>query len=52
MEHQLDDTHDGRARSWVTSANDPSSDFPMQNLPFGVFRPRSTSEPLRGSVAI
>jgi fumarylacetoacetase len=24
--------------SWVTSANDPISDFPIQNLPFGRFR--------------
>jgi fumarylacetoacetase len=52
MEHPLDHTHDARARSWVTSANDPSSDFPIQNLPFGVFRPRGTSEPLRAGVAI
>src|SRR5690606_11865359 len=27
-------------RSWVESANEPSTDFPIQNLPFGVFRPR------------
>ena len=25
-------------RSWVASANDPGTDFPLQNLPFGVFR--------------
>ena len=25
-------------RSWVTSANEPQSDFPLDNLPFGVFR--------------
>ncbi|WP_367847184.1 fumarylacetoacetase [Rhodoferax sp. WC2427] len=25
-------------RSWVASANDPASDFPLQNLPFGRFR--------------
>jgi fumarylacetoacetase len=24
-------------RSWVTSANDPACDFPIQNLPYGVF---------------
>jgi fumarylacetoacetase len=33
----LDDTHDPRLRSWVSSANEPSTDFPIQNLPFGVF---------------
>ncbi len=25
-------------KSWVASANDPGTDFPLQNLPFGVFR--------------
>lgn len=24
-------------KSWLASANDPSSDFPIQNLPYGVF---------------
>lgn len=24
-------------RSWVASANDPASDFPIENLPYGVF---------------
>jgi fumarylacetoacetase len=33
-----DDTHDPRLRSWVPSANAPASDFPIQNLPFGVFQ--------------
>ena len=34
----LDETHDPAAKSWVTSANDPASPFPIQNLPFGSFR--------------
>jgi fumarylacetoacetase len=25
-------------KSWLTTANDPGSDFPIQNLPYGVFR--------------
>lgn len=25
-------------KSWVLSANDPQTDFPLQNLPYGVFR--------------
>jgi fumarylacetoacetase len=25
-------------RSWVASANEPQSDFPLENLPYGVFR--------------
>ncbi|MGQ0741350.1 MAG: fumarylacetoacetase [Alphaproteobacteria bacterium] len=32
------ETHDLRRKSWVESANDPAGDFPIQNLPFGVFR--------------
>lgn len=27
-------------KSWLVSANDPGSDFPIQNLPYGVFRHR------------
>ena len=33
---QLDDTHDPARTSWVESANG-HPDFPIQNLPFGVF---------------
>lgn len=29
---------DRSQRSWVVSANDPDSDFPLANLPYGVFR--------------
>ena len=34
----LDASHDAALQSWVESANDPNSDFPIQNLPFGRFR--------------
>jgi fumarylacetoacetase len=34
----LDETHDPTLTSWVESANEPGTDFPIQNLPFGVFR--------------
>jgi fumarylacetoacetase len=34
---KLDATHDPKLKSWVSSANEPSTDFPIQNLPFGVF---------------
>lgn len=37
MNDQLNETHDPTARSWVESANSPDTDFPMQNLPLGVF---------------
>lgn len=38
MIHGVDSTHDAALRSQVDAANDPESDFPIQNLPFGVFR--------------
>jgi fumarylacetoacetase len=47
----LDETHDPRARSWLDSANRSGCDFPLQNLPFAVFR-RNASETFRGGVAI
>ncbi|HEY2849060.1 MAG TPA: fumarylacetoacetase, partial [Gemmatimonadaceae bacterium] len=34
----LDESHDPALHSWVGSANDAGTDFPVQNLPFGVFR--------------
>ena len=43
-------THDPSLKSWVESANDPSTDFPIQNLPFGVFS-RGDEQP-RCGVAI
>lgn len=48
----LDATHDPQARSWVPSAHRTGTDFPLQNLPHGVFRRRGSDEPWRGGVAI
>jgi len=48
----LNETHDARLRSWVASANAAGTDFPLQNLPFGVFRRRGSQEKFRGGVAI
>ncbi len=48
----MDATHNPKLKSWVESANDPASDFPIQNLPFGVFRRKGTKEAPRGGVAI
>jgi fumarylacetoacetase len=45
-------THDPKLQSWVESANDPATDFPVQNLPFGVFRKKGSKELPRGGVAI
>ena len=48
----MNETHNPKLRSWVESANDPASEFPIQNLPFGIFRRRGREEPPRGGVAI
>lgn len=39
----IDHTHDPKLRSWVESANRPGCDFPIQNLPLGVFQPPGES---------
>ncbi|MDM0021269.1 fumarylacetoacetase [Variovorax saccharolyticus] len=38
MALNTDTTHDASLQSWLESANDPATDFPIQNLPFGRFR--------------
>ncbi|MFT3815984.1 MAG: fumarylacetoacetase [Acidovorax sp.] len=49
---ELNHTHDVNARSWLESANASGTDFPIQNLPFAVFRRSGTEEAFRGGVAI
>lgn len=49
---RLNDTHDPQLRSWLQAANLPGCDFPIQNLPFGVFRRRGSGATWRGGVAI
>jgi len=46
------DTHRPDRRSWVESANAPRADFPIQNLPFGVFRDWEGDDSPRVGVAI
>lgn len=48
----IDSTHDPELQSWVESANASGTDFPIQNLPFAVFRRAGSAEPFRGGVAI
>ncbi|WP_092007005.1 fumarylacetoacetase [Polaromonas sp. OV174] len=48
----LDFTHDASAKAWLASANAPDSDFPLQNLPLGVFRRAGSQEAFRPGVAI
>ncbi|MBX7055781.1 MAG: hypothetical protein K1X36_12570, partial [Pyrinomonadaceae bacterium] len=42
--YEINETHDPNLKSWVESANDPNTDFPIQNLPFCVFKRRETNE--------
>jgi fumarylacetoacetase len=49
MPIELNATHDPARRSWVESANTPGADFPIQNLPFGVF---DDGKGARGGVAL
>ena len=46
---KLNETHDPSRKSWVASANQPGTDFPIQNLPLGIFRNGGVT---RGGVAI
>jgi fumarylacetoacetase len=48
----MNPTHDPSLRSWVQSANQPDTDFPVQNLPFGIFRERGRLTSGRVGVAI
>ncbi|HMA71000.1 MAG TPA: fumarylacetoacetase [Xanthobacteraceae bacterium] len=48
----IDPTHDPALRSFVASANAPDCDFPIQNLPYGAFRRRSSTGTPRIGVAI
>src|SRR5580658_4119783 len=53
MAQPLNETHDPARRSFVQSANAPDCDFPIQNLPYCVYRPASApSAQLRVGVAI
>ena len=48
----IDPTTDPALRSWVQTANLRGADFPIQNLPFGIFRRAGTREAPRVGVAI
>jgi fumarylacetoacetase len=54
MPSAIDETHDPNRQSWVASANG-HADFPLQNLPLGVFSPPGNYVPdakARGGIAI
>ncbi|MBB2484383.1 fumarylacetoacetase [Mitsuaria sp. WAJ17] len=48
----IDHTHDPAAQSWVASANTADTDFPLQNLPYGLFRRAGSNDKARVGVAI
>ena len=50
MKLAINETHDPHLRSWVESANDPNTDFPIQNLPFGAFYQLGSDWPFVGVV--
>ncbi|HEV3104114.1 MAG TPA: fumarylacetoacetase [Trinickia sp.] len=50
-EAELDMTRDASKKSWLAAANDPTCDFPIQNLPFGIFSDARNPAP-RAGVAI
>ncbi|HMJ08851.1 MAG TPA: fumarylacetoacetase [Pyrinomonadaceae bacterium] len=52
MTYEINETHDPNLKSWVESANDPNTDFPIQNLPFCVFGRAETMEDARIGVGI
>jgi fumarylacetoacetase len=52
MTTSINETHDPSLKSWVASANTGTSDFPVQNLPYGAFRRKGSNESFRPGVAI
>lgn len=52
INHLLNETHDPKLISWVESANLATCDFPIQNLPFAIFKQKGTDQVFRGGVAI
>jgi fumarylacetoacetase len=48
--YEINETHDPNLKSWVESANDPNSDFPIQNLPFCDFWKNTL--PVRGAAGV
>ena len=48
----LNETHDPRLRSWVASANEATTEFPIQNLPFAVFHHSGANAGLHVGIAI
>jgi len=52
MMYEINETHDPALKSWVESANDPTTDFPIQNLPFCMFWSETDEDQPHLAVAI
>ncbi len=52
MTYEINETHDPNLKSWVESANDPNSDFPIQNLPFVNFSLKNEDPTLFGRFGV
>ncbi len=52
MTYEINETHDQKLKSWIESANQPDTDFPIQNLPFCVFTRACTYEDVRIGIGI
>ncbi|MEJ7847332.1 MAG: fumarylacetoacetase [Pyrinomonadaceae bacterium] len=52
MTYEINETHDPNLKSWVESANDPNTDFPIQNLPFVCFSLKNEEQPLFGRFGV
>jgi fumarylacetoacetase len=48
----VDATNDPSVRSWIATANQEGCAFPLQNLPFAIFRSARSTQEFRGGVAI
>ena len=51
MRYEINETHNPNLKSWVESANDPNTDFPIQNLPFCNFFRKGNDE-FQGTIGI
>jgi fumarylacetoacetase len=48
----LDHSHDPEAKSWIATANEAGNPFPVQNLPFGVYRKIGSADAFRACSAV
>lgn len=49
---EINETHDPALKSWVSGANEAGIDFPIQNLPFGMYRLKGETGEFKACTAI